>query len=582
MTRRKAYGVGLVTLAAIAVVGLGLPAVATAPGVVSPLGKELKPIPLGGWITKKAAMPGTGPAVWTELAGPTARKWQPRGSVIADSGFRPAKDGYFFLNYGNYGAEFPNQVNNYIFKTSLRAVANMGSKQMIGLFGAKQVCHGNVSKGGTCVLTLAARQWMDAANTESDGGHCFGMATTAAQIYDGMRSASSFGAPTPHKVGFAPKATSQIAQSFATQELVDLPTLTPSRALPKLVKALRNGSAPYTLSIRDNTGGGHAITPIAIYDRGHGKYDIAVYDNNYPDRVRAIHADTRAKVTADYAGFKYELFTIPGAPPVDMVGNISLVPVKSLLPNGNFTCPFCSGAATTTVKIAPAVTDVPVNVQVTSPTGSPIPGLKVRYPTNPWRPGQARSFPKFEVPKGVAFKVTIDNGANPATLNTAVLVTTGEVSTELSSYALPAGSIDHFSLTPTTGEIAFVTSRGSDPVLSVLDDTAANEYQAVVESIDLAPGGGFKAALDQGSHVFSFAPPAGDDQVLMEVVQGGDVGGSAVINSGTAGLALPSDGSLRWNYGDWKLQATSTTVQLLTAAGSLATTTTISTTPAKQ
>lgn len=582
MTRGTVRAVGLIIVATLAVAGLGLPAGATGPGSQSPRGKVLKSIPLGGWITKKPPMPGTGPTMWTELVGPTASQWQPRGRLIADSGFRPNQDGYFFLNYGNYGAEFPNQVNNYIFNTSLRAVANMGSKQMIGLFGANQVCHGNVKNSGTCTLTLAARQWMDAVNTESAGGHCFGMATTAAQIYGGMLSANSLGARTTHKVGFTSKATGQIAQSFATQELVKLRTLTAAQALPKLIKAMRNGSAPYTMSIRDNTGGGHAITPMAVYDRGHGKYDIAVYDNNYPDRVRAIHANTRAMVTADYAGFEYQLFTIPGASPVDLAGKISLEPVRSLLPKGNFTCPFCSGASATTVKIAPAVTDVPVKVQVTSPTGSPIPGLKIRYPTNPWRPGQPRSFPKFDIPKGVAFKIAIDNGANPAALTTAVLVTTGEVSAELSSYSLPAGSIDRFSFNPTTGDMDFATSLGSDPVLSVLDDTAAREYQAIIESIDIAPGGGFHAKLNQSNQVFSFAPPAGEDQVLMGVVQGGEAGGLAVINTGAAGLALPSDGSLRWNYGDWKLKANSTTVQLWTAAGSLATTTAISTTLAHQ
>ncbi len=70
--------------------------------------------------------------------------------------------------------------------------------------------------------TDAAKQWMDGMNAESNNGHCFGMATTAWQIFDRLFSARSLGGSTTHRVGFAPKSTSPIAQEFSTRKLIDI------------------------------------------------------------------------------------------------------------------------------------------------------------------------------------------------------------------------------------------------------------------------------------------------------------------------------------------------------------------------
>ena len=37
--------------------------------------------------------------------------------------------------------------------------------------------------------------------------------------------------------------------------------------------------------------GGHAVTPYALYDKGDGRYDVAIYDNNYPDFRRVVRLD---------------------------------------------------------------------------------------------------------------------------------------------------------------------------------------------------------------------------------------------------------------------------------------------------
>ena len=79
-----------------------------------------------------------------------------------------------------------------------------------------------------------------------------------------------------------------------------------------LIDGLSEGSVPYTLNLRWPTEGGgsegHQITPYAVYDKGDGVYDIAVYDNNFPFKERAVEVDTNTNTWA------YEVLINPSAP----------------------------------------------------------------------------------------------------------------------------------------------------------------------------------------------------------------------------------------------------------------------------
>lgn len=571
---------------AVATVALGLPARATAPGPLTSRGDVVSTIPLGGWITDKKMPSFAKPrAAWNDDVGPTVPKWTPKGKLIADTGFRPGKDGFFFFNYGNKGTSYPNRLNRYIFGTSRNNVTGMGSKQMIGLFGAPQVCRGAVSQKGTCQLTLAATHWMNASNKSGNAGHCFGMATTAGLVFDRLIRAKTLGGSTAHKVKFAPRATATIEQAQTTQTLVNQSAYTAAQAIPLLIKAMRKRSGMFTLGMQTKTDG-HAITPLAIYSRGHGKYDIAVYDNNYPDRVRAIHANTKVKVTKKRAGFAYQLSPAIGGPADMMIGKINLTPVKSLLPAGNFPCPFCWQNPATNVTLSPAVTNVRASIQVTLPDGSAIPGMKTTYPTNPWEPGQLQSFPTFMFPTGVEFKVTIDNGGNPAPLSTNLQVGAGTAAGGLdvmlggnSDYVVLPGSVDQFTLAPTTGAMSFQSSAGSDPGLLAIDANSADEVVVEVNENDVPPGGGFTSVMDQTSDTFTFKPPATDSQVDIELIRSGIAGNQVITNVGRGSLDLPPVGSLSWTYGTFTLQSTSTDVQLLDSGGVPSSTVTIATSP---
>src|SRR5258708_38786705 len=76
--------------------------------------------------------------------------------TLADSGFRPDKNGFGFENYGN--------ENKPVNLTAADVRALVGD----------QVC--GALNGDTCTLIPPAQQWMDALNNRMNAGKCDGIA----------------------------------------------------------------------------------------------------------------------------------------------------------------------------------------------------------------------------------------------------------------------------------------------------------------------------------------------------------------------------------------------------------------------
>ncbi|UJA20793.1 hypothetical protein HJD18_11620 [Thermoleophilia bacterium SCSIO 60948] len=201
------------------------------------------------------------------------------GKVVADSGFRPATNGYGFANYG-----------------SEPGVVDLGPGQMRRLFGDR-VCS---STSGGCTLTPAAQEWMDDQNEGMAGGHCFGMATTAQFFFQGFgtpEQPDAFGSPFITRLGFDgnEKLQRHIARAWATQSLPNVRKTFAGGVPSKVVKLLRltlaEGRMPYELLMFDD-GDGHAISPYAVNRLKKNRYQLLVYDNNYPGEKRALNLNT--------------------------------------------------------------------------------------------------------------------------------------------------------------------------------------------------------------------------------------------------------------------------------------------------
>src|SRR5690606_7302930 len=97
----------------------------------------------------------------------------------------------------------------------------------------------------------------------------------------------------------------------------------------------------YTIAFfQEDMGGGHAVTPYAIEDRGDGIKWILIYDNNHPGVPRAIEVDTAADT------WSYEAATNPDDDPSLYTGDatthtLMLTPLSARLQPQN--CPFCAG-----------------------------------------------------------------------------------------------------------------------------------------------------------------------------------------------------------------------------------------------
>ena len=285
--------------------------------------------PAGGTSAVKSRVDGAPPLGQTgekalPESGPT---YKPTGKVVADSGFRPEVNGFAFANYGN-------DVEP----------ENLRPQDVERLFGNQVCIRGS---GAECKLIPPAQTWMDAQNEGMAGGHCMGFSVAALRMFAGKLQPTTFGADVANDLELQGNVDLQgtIAESFVYQSVPSIAghtfRATPAKMLDYLIKGLNEGKDLYTLGIYKADGTeGHAITPLAIEDKGGGKYVVMVYDNNYPSVTRPLNIDKNAN-TFDYSGA-----TNPAEDQSPYTGdgttnNLDLTP--TLVGEGLQPCPFCSG-----------------------------------------------------------------------------------------------------------------------------------------------------------------------------------------------------------------------------------------------
>ena len=263
-----------------------------------------------------------------EVAAPVA---ETTGVYIADSGFRPTVDGFSFENYTN--ADNP---------------VNLRTQDMYTLFGDAICATGT---GPDCRLSSPAVTWMEQVNAAMDGGHCEGMAVMSQVLHTGTQQPGEYGAATTFAIDPAVDANvyPSIARFFSMQateptSVAHQQELTPTEVVEQLERTLPGPRTPentFTIAFfQEDMGGGHAVTPYAIEDRGDGLKWIMIYDNNHPGVARAIEVDTIDDT------WTYEAATNPEDETSLYIGDaasrtLRLIPLSIRLQPQQ--CPFCAG-----------------------------------------------------------------------------------------------------------------------------------------------------------------------------------------------------------------------------------------------
>lgn len=483
--------------------------------------------------------------------------WSPQGDVVADSGFRAHPNGFSFFNTGR-----PDSTNNSMFGTAVKGPKNLDGAAMRSLMG-KRVCVERQSTG-TCTLTLAAKQWMLSTNEAMAGGHCFGFASTAAELFNTTLTPGQFqpGAGRTYDLRLRTPISRQIARNMASQyamNVMDYRT-SPRQAVELLKESLTEGSAPFTLFVLW-AGGGHAVTPYAVYDKGNGKYDIGVYDNNYPDADRAVRINTKKNT------YRYLVMTDPSGEPDIASEVIGLVPTQVIASKQS--CPFCPGANETTVQLTPVKSQVPIKTRVTDLDGKKIPGVVVKKPTNPWRPGRNWEFPTYVIPKRQEFVVSIDARRSKRDVSTNVLAVTGQFTIGTQGAVIPAGGVGAVGLVPDKGLIVYGGEKNSDLGALTFVDTRPTLQVEVLATTGSDSSPFLLGQLNERTkrvRVFTPNGKAGEAETQASLSYANKRGLSIVIQA-QASARLPRKGRLVIDYARWSPKKPQAIRAFVTARG---------------
>ena len=268
--------------------------------------------------------------------------------LAADLGFRPETDGYSFENFGN---KYPDEPGT------------LGLDDLRKMFGDAAVCEGDAST--TCNAVPGAALFLDAANKSSNGGHCEGFAVTSLRLFKKLDDPTALGGPSAHDLSITGnEALRHYIAFYMASQMVEpvastaqkFKTETPKQILADISASLKDGGDPLTMGIYKQGGGGHAIVPYAVVDKGEGLFWVLVYDNNWPNQERHIEIDVNKDT------WVYNLAsTNPGEPAEPWGGDattfsLDLTPLSAR--NGPYTCPWCGNDATGRDLIPRALTRV--------------------------------------------------------------------------------------------------------------------------------------------------------------------------------------------------------------------------------
>jgi hypothetical protein len=454
--------------------------------------------PPAGWIIN--------PEVYSDLFGPLA-EGAPQGTIVVDSGFRPYPHGFPLPNWGSANDFVQNQAVygagqrvslEQIEKNTATLPAPLNALSLRRTFG-DGVCRDPRTidpRTGSCELIFGAELLAQLIETQSQGGHCFGLAAAAAALYNGQIPANQVGASGLGINAGNPMeqpAVQTITRLFGTQFFNPgiaqeaASGMTPTQVVNTLIRDLAGGTVPYILTVLGEVGG-HGITPYAVLDRGDGVFDIAVYDNNFPMRALAVTVDTKDD------SFTYSSALNPATSPLtwdtadgSVLGLISVSDTLEVQP-----CPVCLGpdqGTLLTITSLNADNVDQVGLALVDRQGNPLDedlytGIA---PLNP--PTQRKvSMPVIQVDPGVDFGVVVQTGKLASKQSLEIYAISNGKANYLLLDELRDDSTSVFEVSRDTGGARFQSDKPSSPRVLQLSDQPRVSFDVNGHPLDLPAG----------------------------------------------------------------------------------------------
>jgi hypothetical protein len=450
--------------------------------------------------------------------------------TVADTGFRPSQNGFSFQNYGN-------ALSNG------NAPTNLTAADVQRMFGDSVCADAQLRK---CDLIPEAQAWLDSTNEAMAGGHCYGFSVLSQLIWDGKVKVSTLGAGNTTSLAIDNNLPLQrdIAYDWALQTLDSVQSErtigSPNQILDKLRQVLKpNPPQTYTIAFWKRDGsGGHAVTPYAVDNKGGGKFDVLIYDNNWPGQTRAISFDTNTNT------WTYQASTNPNEPDSVYEGDagtktLSLFPTTPGL--GTQPCPFCekvpnkpstAGAKGNNEEISLVGSDTdPANLFITDDAGrrlgyingslvNEIPGAHVNQvlSNQDWKDHIG---PNFYVPGDARYTITIDGTALTATDTETVDIIGPSFDVAVRNIAVHPGDKDTLVAEPDATKLSYSSSTPGAPNLEVgVSDRQAN-YAFAIGGVSEQAGGTINLGLpaEGGSLALQYVGPAVSSSVNFKMTK---------------------------------------------------------------
>jgi hypothetical protein len=478
--------------------------------------------------------------------------------TVADTGFRPTQNGLPFQNYGDT-------------LSSGATPTNLTASDIQRMFGGAVCADAQVRK---CDLIPEAQAWLDSTNQAMAGGHCYGFSVLAELIWEGKVNVSTLGAATTTALAIDNNGGLQrdIAYDWALQTLDSVQseriTGSPNQILARLRQVLKpHPSQTYTMAIwKPDGSGGHAVTPYAVENKGAGKFDVLIYDNNWPGQSRAVSFDTSTDT------WTYHAAVNPNEPDSVYEGDantktLSLFPTAPGL--GTQPCPFCAKVPTkagtgehgTDEEIYLLASDTGHgNLIISDDAGqrlgyvdgnlvNQIPGARVEQVlSNPdWRD---KIEPHFFVPADARYTITLDGTALQSTDTETVGVIGPSYDVSVSNIPLHPGDKNVLVAEPDATKLSYSSSSPQTPTIKVgvSDDSA--DYSFEIAGLAYRAGSTLNLGLPaEGTDLtMQYVGPAVTSGISLKLTRETEQG---VQNFNHGGVPVVAGDVAQLQFGNW-------------------------------